>query len=119
MNDIQPFVVADAVADFSAEEHAMALRWASRSGVASTTDGLLRDLLIGRARPAHDGPSNSGRKSAIEQARGETENMTERVAVAGASGYAGGESCASRCHIPAWRSGWWPRTAARASRSER
>jgi bifunctional isochorismate lyase / aryl carrier protein len=31
------------VADFSAEEHAMALRWASRSGVVSTTDGLLRD----------------------------------------------------------------------------
>jgi bifunctional isochorismate lyase / aryl carrier protein len=49
MNDIQPFVVADAVADFSAEEHAMALRWASHSGVVSSTDGLLRDLLIGRA----------------------------------------------------------------------
>ncbi|MBT2491950.1 isochorismatase family protein [Streptomyces sp. ISL-96] len=49
MNDIQPFVVADAVADFSAEEHSMALRWAARSGVVSTTDGLLRDLLIGRA----------------------------------------------------------------------
>lgn len=48
MNDIQPFVVADAVADFSAEEHAMALRWAARSGVVCTTDGLLRDLLIGR-----------------------------------------------------------------------
>lgn len=49
MNDIQPFVVADAVADFSAEEHLMALRWSARSGVVCTTDGLLRELLLGRA----------------------------------------------------------------------
>lgn len=47
MNDIQPFVVADAVADFSAEEHSTALRWAARSGVVCTTDGLLRDLRPG------------------------------------------------------------------------
>ncbi|MEV0919312.1 isochorismatase family protein [Streptomyces sp. NPDC049967] len=52
MNDIQPFVVADAVADFTAEEHAMALRWAARSAVVRTTDGLLRDLLLGRVH--HD-----------------------------------------------------------------
>lgn len=52
MNDIQPFVIADAVADFSAEEHTLALRWAARSGVVCTTDGLLRDLLISRARGA-------------------------------------------------------------------
>ncbi|WP_267241932.1 isochorismatase family protein [Streptomyces sp. PR69] len=49
MNDIQPFVVADAVADFSAEEHSMALRWAARSGVVCPTDVLLRDLLLRRA----------------------------------------------------------------------
>ncbi|MFE9628368.1 isochorismatase family protein [Streptomyces sp. NPDC006527] len=48
MNDIQPFVVADAVADFSAEEHSLALRWAARSGVVCTTDGLLRGLLLHR-----------------------------------------------------------------------
>lgn len=48
MNDIQPFVVADAVADFSAEEHAMALRWAARSAVVCTTQTLLRDLLLSR-----------------------------------------------------------------------
>jgi bifunctional isochorismate lyase/aryl carrier protein len=48
MNDIQPFVVADAVADFSAEEHRLALRWAARSGVVCTTDGLLRGLLLHR-----------------------------------------------------------------------
>lgn len=52
MNDIQPFVVADAVADFSPEEHAMALRWAARSGVVCTTESLLRDLLLNRAQPA-------------------------------------------------------------------
>lgn len=45
MNDIQPYVVADAVADFSAEDHALALRWAARSGMVRTTDVLLRDLL--------------------------------------------------------------------------
>ncbi|MFC9686185.1 isochorismatase family protein [Streptomyces sp. NPDC056948] len=50
MNDIQPFVVADAVADFSAEEHALALRWAARAGVVCTTDGLLRALLLHRER---------------------------------------------------------------------
>ncbi|MGY3679209.1 isochorismatase family protein [Streptomyces sp. TE33382] len=48
MNDIQPFVVADAVADFSAEEHMLALRWAARSGVVCMTDGLLRGLLLHR-----------------------------------------------------------------------
>ena len=50
MNDIQPFVVADAVADFAAEEHTLALRWAGRSGVVCTTDGLLRGLLLYRER---------------------------------------------------------------------
>ncbi|MFF8778207.1 isochorismatase family protein [Streptomyces sp. NPDC015140] len=44
MNDIQPFVVADAVADLSAEEHAMALRWAVRTGVVCTTETLVHDL---------------------------------------------------------------------------
>lgn len=53
MNDIQPFVVADAVADLSAEEHALALRWAARSGRVCTTDDLLRDL------PLHGEPKNA------------------------------------------------------------
>ncbi|MGW2173777.1 isochorismatase family protein [Streptomyces sp. NPDC001705] len=44
MNDVQPFVVADAVADLSAEEHAMALRWAVRTGVVCTTEALVHDL---------------------------------------------------------------------------
>ncbi|MGW2183881.1 isochorismatase family protein [Streptomyces sp. NPDC001732] len=42
MRDIQAFVVADAVADFSAEDHAMALRWAAgRCAVVTTTDTVL------------------------------------------------------------------------------
>ncbi len=49
MHDIQPFVVADAVADFSAEDHSMALRWIARTGVVCTTDQLIRHLLHGRA----------------------------------------------------------------------
>ncbi|MGC5344270.1 isochorismatase family protein [Streptomyces sp. DT171] len=52
MRDIQPFVVADAVADFSAEEHSMALRWAARSGVVCTTETLLRDLRAARPAPS-------------------------------------------------------------------
>ncbi|MFD4576707.1 isochorismatase family protein [Streptomyces sp. NPDC058417] len=42
MRDIQAFVVADAVADFSREEHETALRWAAgRCAVVTTTDALL------------------------------------------------------------------------------
>ncbi|WP_405533136.1 isochorismatase family protein [Streptomyces avidinii] len=45
MNDIQPFVVADAVADTSAEEHALALRWtAARGAVVRTTTHLIDEL---------------------------------------------------------------------------
>ncbi|MFS8202200.1 isochorismatase family protein [Streptomyces sp. CWNU-52B] len=49
MHDLQPFVVADAVADLSAEDHSMALRWIARTGVVCTTDQLIRHLLHGRA----------------------------------------------------------------------
>ncbi|MEI5101970.1 isochorismatase family protein [Streptomyces sp. PmtG] len=42
MRDIQAFVVADAVADFSADDHAMALRWAAgRCAVVTTTADVL------------------------------------------------------------------------------
>lgn len=45
MSGIQPFLVADAVADFSREWHDMALRWvAERSGVVVTTDDLVTQL---------------------------------------------------------------------------
>lgn len=50
MNDFQPFVVADAVADVSAEEHVTALRWSARGSVVRTTDALLRDLLLHHGR---------------------------------------------------------------------
>ncbi|MEV4432580.1 isochorismatase family protein [Streptomyces sp. NPDC049555] len=44
MRDIRAFVVADAVADFSAEEHAMALRWAAgRCAAVTTTDALFQE----------------------------------------------------------------------------
>ncbi|SDP28649.1 bifunctional isochorismate lyase / aryl carrier protein [Streptomyces sp. cf386] len=43
--DIQAFVVADAVADFSREDHEMALRWAAgRCAVVTTTDALFKEF---------------------------------------------------------------------------
>ncbi|MFC8516112.1 isochorismatase family protein [Streptomyces sp. NPDC057257] len=43
--DIQAFVVADAVADFSRADHDMALRWAAgRCAVVTTTDTLLKEI---------------------------------------------------------------------------
>ncbi|BCL29722.1 isochorismatase family protein [Streptomyces aurantiacus] len=45
MRDIQAFVVADAVADFSREDHDMALRWAAgRCAVVTTTDALFKEI---------------------------------------------------------------------------
>jgi bifunctional isochorismate lyase/aryl carrier protein len=46
MHEIQPFLVADAVADFSEADHRMALSWAARRcGVVTTTDAAL-DMLV-------------------------------------------------------------------------
>ncbi|MFK4106263.1 isochorismatase family protein [Streptomyces sp. NPDC019531] len=43
--DIQAFVVADAVADFSREDHDMALRWAAgRCAVVTTADALFKEV---------------------------------------------------------------------------
>ncbi|MEU8778352.1 isochorismatase family protein [Streptomyces sp. NPDC048606] len=45
MRDVQAFVVADAVADFSAREHAMALEWAAgRCAYVTTTDAVCAAL---------------------------------------------------------------------------
>ncbi|MFD8965439.1 isochorismatase family protein [Streptomyces sp. NPDC059568] len=44
-NDIQPFLVADAVADFSEEYHRLAVEYAAqRCAVVATTDGILAQL---------------------------------------------------------------------------
>jgi len=49
--DIQPFLVADAVADFSRPEHLMALSYAARRcAVVVTTDGLLAAFRAGAGR---------------------------------------------------------------------
>ncbi|GLZ40758.1 isochorismatase family protein [Actinokineospora sp. NBRC 105648] len=50
MRDIQPFLVADAVADFSAEDHAMALRWAAGRCATTLTAARLIDQLAGGPR---------------------------------------------------------------------
>ena len=42
-NDIQPFVVADAIADFSAEDHQLAMEYAARNcAVVATAEDILR-----------------------------------------------------------------------------
>ncbi|MFI6506087.1 isochorismatase family protein [Streptosporangium sp. NPDC050855] len=47
MRDIQPFLVADAVADFSPEHHVMAVAYAAdRCAVTTLTDGLLREWAL-------------------------------------------------------------------------
>nr|WP_308125934.1 isochorismatase family protein [Nonomuraea ceibae] len=47
-HDVQPFLVADAVADFTAEDHLMTLRYvAGRCGMVATTKELLTDLARG------------------------------------------------------------------------
>ncbi|WP_255988143.1 isochorismatase family protein [Chitinolyticbacter albus] len=53
MLDIQPFVIGDAVADFSEDEHAMALNWiAGRCGVVLATNQVLAALAPSAALPA-------------------------------------------------------------------
>jgi bifunctional isochorismate lyase/aryl carrier protein len=45
MQEVQPFLLADAIADFSAADHRMALEWgAQRCAVVTTTARVLRDL---------------------------------------------------------------------------
>lgn len=45
MEDVQPFLVADATADFSRDEHVMALTYAAkRCGVVTTSDALVSEL---------------------------------------------------------------------------
>ena len=48
MRDVQAFVVADAVADFSARHHRDALRWAAQRCAATTTTRRLLDTLGAR-----------------------------------------------------------------------
>jgi bifunctional isochorismate lyase/aryl carrier protein len=58
MQEVQPFLVADAIADFSAADHARALDWgAQRCAVVTTTAAVLGDLAppaLTRARVAGD-----------------------------------------------------------------
>jgi bifunctional isochorismate lyase/aryl carrier protein len=50
MRGVQCFVVGDAVADFTADDHRRALRWvADRCGVVADTESVVADLTGGSA----------------------------------------------------------------------
>ena len=56
MGGVQPFLVADAVADFSREDHAVALRQVARTcGVVATAEEVLLAMRVARVRAALDG----------------------------------------------------------------
>lgn len=71
MHDIQPFFVADAVADFSPEEHRMALGYAARRcAVTLTADRLLEHLGQGGAARAVGAGALWSRQAVREQVAG-------------------------------------------------
>ncbi|GAA4719893.1 isochorismatase family protein [Phytohabitans rumicis] len=49
--DVEPFLIADAVADFTAPDHRMALEYAARTCAVTMTTGRLLDLLVARDDP--------------------------------------------------------------------
>ncbi|MEJ4100866.1 isochorismatase family protein [Corynebacterium mastitidis] len=68
MRDIQPFLVADAVADFSLEEHRRAVEWvAGRAGVAPDTAGVLAAW----AAAAEPGAGGVDLRALLEEVLGE------------------------------------------------
>lgn len=67
MNDIQPFMVGDAVADFSEEEHRLALKYvATRCGAVIDTASLIR-------KPATETTRDWLQKRVLELIEDETE----------------------------------------------
>lgn len=72
MQDVQPFFVADAVADFSEEYHRMALTYvAERCGITTTTNRLLEDL-----KKTHSKVEASDRRSlTLEEVRAQVAHV--------------------------------------------
>ncbi|WP_051069303.1 isochorismatase family protein [Corynebacterium mastitidis] len=77
MRDIQPFLVADAVADFSLEEHRRAVEWvAGRAGAAPDTAGVLAAWGAAAGTEAedaaaHPGPGGVDLRALLEEVLGE------------------------------------------------
>ncbi|HDR4948815.1 TPA: isochorismatase family protein [Bacillus cereus] len=68
MDGIQPFFIADAVADFSREHHKQAMQYASdRCAVTTITNILLKDLQSLKENAAAEGPERFTLQSVCEQ----------------------------------------------------
>ncbi|MBB3108624.1 bifunctional isochorismate lyase/aryl carrier protein [Paenibacillus phyllosphaerae] len=75
MQDIEPFFVADAVADFSREDHEMAMSYAAkRCAVTLTTQGMLDAL--GKAQAEQSEAKAAAEVSASSEAPGAGESLT-------------------------------------------
>ncbi|MEC0123160.1 isochorismatase family protein [Paenibacillus pabuli] len=95
MRDIQAFLVADAVADFSAEKHRMALTYAAeRCAVTLTTGRLLESLNDSAA----DGVGGAVKSDAGEQGEQGEQSYTASAHVAGSEARQQTASAAERLH---------------------
>lgn len=74
MQDIEPFLITDAVADFSLDEHKMAIKYAAeRCAVTTSTARLLEQLNSGREQEKEDqGLTLDGLRIAIAELLGES-----------------------------------------------
>lgn len=79
--EIQPFVVADAVADFSRADHDMAISWAARRcAVALTTDAALAALRSGAAAATpHSAPGEVSERGAAAPTPAEIRQRLEEL----------------------------------------
>lgn len=79
MYDIQPFFVTDAVADFSLEEHKMAMNYtAKRCGAAISTAALMQELQVSEQKSSNE--ENNAESFTFEKMRAQVAEMLDMPA---------------------------------------